>query len=473
MGSSLLIRNTQSPGDIIVLSAMLRDLHIAHPGKFTTSIAVSPGAEEAYFNNPNISKIIPAGRASKDSTRQFGKPFVAHYPLIKTCNQQRKHFLWGFIEDVNKRLHTNVKLTQFRPDLHMTEQEMAEPLIEPPYWLFLAGGKTDFRTKIWSREYWKQVIGATKDRIRWVQCGGGSKNHIMHEQIPGVQHYMVAKTGLRKFIRLIYHAEGVVCVVTAAMHIAAALNKPCVVIAGGREPWWWEGYTQENRIANMRISDPRWTPPADDDFVEHKFLHTMNKLSCCKNKGCWRSKLKGSSVCHDIVEVGGQLLPKCKAMITPDQVIGAMNSYYEMEKIKSTGVITTVDKAESVLYCVYGKGDPELEATMPETPVVVNGCSREEALRTALKTDTEWVVWAEAGSRPKPGWFERLYLTRPRVMGRIYRTQTRTHYPHPGLFIAHRDLIDTSADTFEGMFAKLRPADFTSIDQEVTIPVRL
>ena len=475
MASKLLIRNTQSPGDIVVLSAAIRDLHLRHPGKFDVSLSVSPGAEHVYYHNPYIKKVSPAaGRGTK------GTQFVAHYPLIKQCNQQRKHFLWGFIEHMNNKLHTDIKLTDFRPDLHVSAEEIAQPLIQPPYWVFLSGGKTDFRTKIWSQKYWEQVVASTKGDIRWVQCGGGSKNHIMHEKISGVHAYMVKQTKLRDFIRLIYHADGVVCVVTAAMHIAAAFNKPCVVIAGGREPWWWEAYTNENRLVNMRYGNPRWQIPANDDYVEHTFLHTMNQLSCCKNKGCWKSKLnKPASGCKNIVEIGGQKLPKCKAMITPDMVINSVFDYYKKDMV--VGRKTIVPKNDlSAVYCLYGDDADwrsEIEKFIPEKNILVisSAVSRIDAIKQALCTEHDWLFWFEAGSMPATdNWLRLLnaYLSASTVKGRIYRTKSGQFYPHPSCFIGPKKLLNKDANDFLDLFSELDRNHFTPLGDEIQLPAR-
>ena len=57
-------------------------------------------------------------------------------------------------------------------------------------------------------------------------------------------------------MRLTYHAQGMLCPVTALMHLAAAAemkggwpkNRPCVVVAGGREPMQWEAYPHHQYI---------------------------------------------------------------------------------------------------------------------------------------------------------------------------------------------------------------------------------
>jgi len=118
---------------------------------------------------------------------------------------------------------------------------------------------------------------------------------------------------------LVYHSQGVLCGVTAAMHLAAAVevnggkpsSRPCVVIAGGREPVQWEAYPH------------------------HQFIHTIGQLSCCADGGCWRARTVALNdgnerdlpdrLCTDVVAK----LPRCMHMITPAEVIRRVESYFE------------------------------------------------------------------------------------------------------------------------------------------------
>jgi len=101
------------------------------------------------------------------------------------------------------------------------------------------------------------------------------------------------------------------------MHLAAAVeckhggpaNRPCVVVAGGREPPSWEAYPTQ------------------------QFLHTIGRLPCCAEGGCWRSrsvpladgdeKDEERHLCVDVVEN----LPHCMHLITPAAVTKAIELY--------------------------------------------------------------------------------------------------------------------------------------------------
>ena len=486
MGQRLIIRNNQAPGDIIVLSAALRDLTIAHPGQYDVEVWVSKGAEHIYWNSPFV-KAAHAGNRRIDTRDAI--VHRAQYPLIKSSNQQRKHFIVGFIEHMNAELGTKVKLTEFRPAIYMTDEEKETKPFADPYWVFLSGGKKDYPTKIWAQSFWQQVIDRTCDRVNWVQCGGGSSNHIMHQAKNNIYAYMVAKTDCRNFLRLLYHAEGVVCVTTMAMHAAAAFNKPCIVIEGGREPWWWEAYNEETRRLNMPLFNPGWSPPENDTFVPHKFLHTIGKLPCCGHHGCWRKRVTGGrEACRQPITVEGQLLPKCKAMITPDMVVAAIDEYLDaglarrvegaklrtpvmrMRTPDKDPVLPMVDTPKiparpkredvptapadpgNVCFCLYGENTPVAIAG-PKTHSINHGVSRIDALTTVLKGTEEWVIWIEEGVTLEGDWLGRLMdmLRQPAIIGRAHHMRNGSFYPYPSFFAAHRSLIKRS-DTFAGSF---------------------
>ena len=46
----LILRNFQSPGDIVMLTAAVRDLHLTYPGEFVTDVRTS--CPELWESNP-------------------------------------------------------------------------------------------------------------------------------------------------------------------------------------------------------------------------------------------------------------------------------------------------------------------------------------------------------------------------------------------------------------------------------------
>lgn len=299
-----MFENYLSPGDIVMLTAAIRDLHRAYPGRFLTNVRTSCPA--LWEHNPHITPL------NKEDTDV--KSMVCHYPLIHRCNDTPYHFIHGFIEYLNEQLGLHIRPTAFKGDIHLSADEMAKPSIveetlgkPAPYWIIAAGGKYDYTIKWWHRRRWQEVVDHFRDRILFVQVG--EKGHY-HPPLKGVLD-MRGKTTLRDLIRLMYHADGVVCPVTLHMHLAAAVPLPpgrkrlrsCVVIAGGREPAHWEQYPG------------------------HHYLHTIGALDCCATGGCWKSRTVRlgdglpldlpDSICRDVAPTG---LPRCMDMISATQV---------------------------------------------------------------------------------------------------------------------------------------------------------
>jgi ADP-heptose:LPS heptosyltransferase len=186
------------------------------------------------------------------------------------------------------------------------------------YWIVFAGGKHDYTAKWWDPASYQRVVDHFRGRILFVQCGDADH---WHPRLHGVLD-LVGKTDLRQLVRLVYHADGVLCPVSFGMHLAAAVetkpgkprNRACVVVAGGREPPHWEAYPH------------------------HQPISTNGALPCCDNGGCWKSRCqlvgdgdeKDQNPCEHPVQITPDLrIPRCMHMITAEDVVRRIEMYYE------------------------------------------------------------------------------------------------------------------------------------------------
>jgi len=306
----LILRNHQAPGDILMLTAAVRDLHACHPGRFLTDVRTS--CPDLWLHNPYLTPL---------ADDEPGVEVVeCHYPLIHRSNTTPYHFIHGFIEFLNGALGLEIKPTLFKGDLHLSREErdwfekVQQVKGRPPrFWLFASGGKHDYTIKWWSPARYQEVVDHFAGRLDFVQVGEDHHYHPALERIIDLR----GQTTLRQLLRLMHHAEGAVSAVSLLMHLAAAVevkpgmpqNRPCVVIAGGREP-------------------PHFT-----FYPHHQYLHTVGALRCCDQGGCWKSRTlplgdgdpKDQELCVDVVGA----LPRCMDMITARDVIRAIERYYE------------------------------------------------------------------------------------------------------------------------------------------------
>lgn len=321
MPKKIIFHNPLSPGDVVVSSALIRDLHRCYPGQYKTDYTGT--VSEYFWNAPHITQ-LPNNDPEATKWRMS-------YDYIHRSNQNPMHFLYGYYHDFNKKFGLDVRMTEFKPDIHFNAEELANPLVTGRYWVLCAGGKKDFTTKWWDPKRWQQVVDALKGEIQFVQVGG---NNHWHPKIEGALD-LRGKTTFRDLCRLILHSDGVCCVITCLMHIAAACNRPCVVVAGGREAWWWEAYTRKNRDINMkRVHDGNWKPPQPDTMIDHIFFHSIGKydLKCCSTGGCWKSKVntgKPEERCLQVKQGPTILQPKCLAHVQAEQVTNAVRFYRE------------------------------------------------------------------------------------------------------------------------------------------------
>jgi ADP-heptose:LPS heptosyltransferase len=342
----LLLTNFQSLGDVLMLTAAVRDLKLAYPNDY--EIHVNTGHPEIWENNPNV--IVEP--ISPHATIQGMRKISCHYPTINHSNRLPRHFVEAFHRYLEIALNRPIPVREFKGDIYLSEKERNEyPIIgtdgEPlRYWVVISGGKPDFTAKWPIPEF----IDTALEMVAQHMTLQGGYRKLKFVQIGQVQHIhprlkhpdvidMIGQTSIRDVLQLIYHCDGVLCPVTFAMHAAAAVPikrppfdlkeelpptasenvrpgpplRPCVVIAGGREPAHWERYSG------------------------HRFLENVGSMPCCAHGGCWRSRAQKindgddkdkNGLCLHPVQHGDWTFAGCISRISPAQIAQAMMDYY-------------------------------------------------------------------------------------------------------------------------------------------------
>lgn len=308
-----------------MLTAAVRDLHQCNPGEFLTDVRTS--AAELWENNPHLTPL-----SEQDPEVEV---IECAYPLIDHSNELPYHCLHGFIDFLNERLGLQIRPTAFKGDIHLSDEEkfwysQVHELTgeDIPFWIINAGGKADVSVKWWDVGRYQQVVNHFKGRIQFVQVGA---IHHHHPKLSGVID-LRGQTTARELVRLVYHAQGVVCGVTALMHLAAAVEsknndaplRPCVVIAGAREPAHWECYPN------------------------HQFIHNNGALPCATVGGCWKDRIfplgdgdERDQPEHRCTNVVDGVLPRCMDLISAAEVIRRIESYFD------GGVVAALNPAQA------------------------------------------------------------------------------------------------------------------------------
>ena len=166
----LILKNSLSPGDLVMLTAAVRDLHELHPGKFITDVRTPCPA--LFENSPYLTPL-----EEEDPEVEV---IECHYPLIHRSNQEPWHFIHGFASDLSGKLGVRIRPTAFKGDIHISDLEKSwiSRIHEitgkdTRFWIVVAGGKTDYTIKWWSHPRFQKVIDHFRDRLEFVQVGEG------------------------------------------------------------------------------------------------------------------------------------------------------------------------------------------------------------------------------------------------------------------------------------------------------------
>ena len=271
----------QAPGDNLVMTTALRELHLQYPNKFKT--AVFTYYPEIYNNNPFVDN-------TNDITgyREIKLDYV---PYLRKAHLTGKHFTSAFIDLFNEHLGLRIQNECIYPDIFLSDEEKSIRIldkfkIEEPYWIINAGFKNDIPLKAYPESYWQKIVNLANDNgIKLIQVGSKMHNH----PYPNNVQSLVGQTeDLRDYFSLVYHSIGGIGGISLQMHVAAAFRKPYIVLAGGREDKNWEAYPN------------------------HQFFHTVGMLDCCLNGGCWKSQRK------DCLHL--DKYPLCLQLINPIEV---------------------------------------------------------------------------------------------------------------------------------------------------------
>ena len=290
---NLLFRNMLSPGDLLMLTIAIRDLHYTYPNQFHVKIESS--YPEIFYNNPYLKQWL-------DNSVFLEIIDLDYRDVFMRKNITGEHFSSGFIECINKKLNLEIKKTTPFPDIFLTEKEKSNDIlsrlgIEKPFWIFNAGFKNDMPLKAYPPDRWIKVIDSlSKKGIQLIQTG---HSYHIHPTFNNIKSLIGETDNLRDYFSLMNHAEGAIGAISLQTHVAAAFNKPCVVIAGGREQASWVSY-------NGQV-----------------FLSSVGFLDCCKVNGCWK---KQKYDCKHLTKTK-MTQPQCMNLIQPEEIINAVLKY--------------------------------------------------------------------------------------------------------------------------------------------------
>ena len=291
----LILKQWQCPGDILMLTAAVRDLKQSFP---EISIDVRTPYPFLWENNPHIEKI----------TDREGKLYHIGY---KTPHQDpsipdRVHFIYAFHRTLEQLFDVKIHRGDPFPDIWLSNNDFFPKIPKnKPILLINAGSKPDFPIKQWPLTNFQAVVDACQEKFTIVQIG--QTTGATHSPLKGVVN-LINQTPSRLIVALMREASAVLTGVSFPMHLCAAvnhadgLNRKCIVIAGHRENPGWEQY------------------PGMD--------YLYKPCDCVPdNQGCWKkwlppNYLDGKNLCKKPVRLpDSHYYAECISQIKPEDVI--------------------------------------------------------------------------------------------------------------------------------------------------------
>jgi ADP-heptose:LPS heptosyltransferase len=288
----IILRQSQSPGDILTMTRAVADLKSTYP---EYDIDVRSPCPEIWENNPHLTRL-------EDNDPEV-ETYSITYDEIHQSGITGEHFQDAFRHDIETKLGVRILRYGNSPELWISDLEKnwinqveQDCGWHGGFWLLNAGYKPDNELKAYHR--WQEVVNLFNDHfkgaIRLAQIG--HKDH-KHSELKGVYN-LVGKTDLRQLIRLGWWAHGTIGPLSFQFVMSAAFRQPHVVLAAGKEGVRWHIYPQG------------------------RYLYTNGAMKCCEWDGCWRGGTKGT--CIDLLDN----VPRCFQLIEPRMVMDAVKMYY-------------------------------------------------------------------------------------------------------------------------------------------------
>ena len=316
--TEVIFHNRQRIGDMLVFTCGVRDFAKAYPNIKVNVISTCGHIwDHAPYIDRSIKPFYKNGvtlETCKPEDFYKGNTNVVKIGPGKLTNSSNRidwHFANAFRVSIEENLGINILQGESRPDIWMTEDEYNSPRItEKPYWIIVTGGEKGWGCKMYPTVRWQEVIDQNPD-ILFYQLGANNDQHVRLRGSNVVDYIGKTEnrdTGIRDLFKLFLNAEGSIGLVSFHMHLSGGLKKPCVVVAGAREP----------------VSFTR--------YAGHQYIATDGTLPCATT-ACWHCDIKA---CTNPVTVNGEIIPKCVDMITSQEITRYIRRYYDGGRLSLT-----------------------------------------------------------------------------------------------------------------------------------------
>lgn len=259
----------QTPGDDLMCTAVLREMR----RRGRRDIWMMSRFPELFDRNPDVDVVVPFDeRYARFAEWMGGRAWYAHYGG-HDHEEDRSPFPERHIIALMCQSCGISGPATLRPYLHLSDAEKEGGRIAPKQIALHSSGMGAFsamRNKEWVPDRMQAVVHALRDEYTIVQLGTAGD-----PPLDGCVD-LRGKASLRESAAVIANSTLFLGQVGFLMHLTRAVDRPAVIIFGGRELPWQSGYSCNTNLATSLPCSPCWRWNACDNEIERLCMHMIS-----------------------------------------------------------------------------------------------------------------------------------------------------------------------------------------------------
>lgn len=213
---------------------------------------------EIFDNNPDVTACWNARVVMKKNPSLFRRAIpLTEYTYADFRNAEKPESL---IDRMYNLIGIQVKERNYQPRLYLTAKELDYrkwrlQRLKRPLVAIAPSGKiaTKIPNKFYEMEKWQKIAELlAKENITFIQVGDKAEG----SRLAGAKDWR--NLGYRKTASVLRHCDAVISHVGGMMHLATAVNVPCVTLFGGVEDPYISGYKQNLNMFIPLECSPCW-----------------------------------------------------------------------------------------------------------------------------------------------------------------------------------------------------------------------
>lgn len=239
---------------------------------------------EIFENNPDVTACYDARVVMVKNPTLYKRAIpLSEYTYADLRNAQPvKHLIDRMYDSIGIKIQNRI----YKPRIYLTQKELnyrkwrmqrlAMPLVA-----IAPSGKitTKIPNKFYALEKWQQLaVLLKKANITVIQVGDKNEGPLLE----GAKNYR--NLGFRKTASILRHCDAVITHVSGIMHLATAVNTPCITLYGGTEDPLVSGYCCNINITADLQCSPCWLekpcdkPVCKDMLTPELIMQKLNEL---------------------------------------------------------------------------------------------------------------------------------------------------------------------------------------------------